>query len=327
MPDNTLHHLIPDDDSVNLHDADTCAQTLHNIKHALMSIASNSKDSLITEAIPVYSSSAFPIPQDDLDMLHKFANANPIYSKHYKFTLADVQCIIYDGNINRYWLGSILHESSKAPFSPTWIASAYVMAKLAKSLGYCQSIDVGSGDGRIAFCSAILNMNSYSVEIDPTLVNLQKQLGDEFGFKPYCSDAAVFDYADIMDVKLPTVVFIGGLAQMGGTELATAVMSRITSVLQNDATLDNDTTGVYFDDNSNKINNHIIQNIDNFGWVFAGTRSPKYTPDQKGMCGWGSMMDVQRLCHVKTIDLPTAWTLGLPDDTPYVFAAAAACVN
>ena len=38
------------------------------------------------------------------------------------------------------------------------------------------------------------------------------------------------------------------------------------------------------------------------------------------MYGWGSMMDGAGLDHIWTVKLPTAWTLGHEDDTPYVFA-------
>ena len=66
---------------------------------------------------------------------------------------------MYEGDINKYWLNSIQHGSSKAPFSPTWIMSGYIGSLLAKKLGYLQVIDIGSGDGRIAFCAKILIWN------------------------------------------------------------------------------------------------------------------------------------------------------------------------
>ena len=52
--------------------------------------------------------------------------------------------------------------------------SAYVGALYAKELGYSEIIDIGSGDGRIAFCGKVLDMESYSIEIDDMLVDLQK---------------------------------------------------------------------------------------------------------------------------------------------------------
>ena len=224
-------------------------------------------------------------------MLHRLASTNPIYHSSHESVLAGVRCITYEGNINRYWLGSILHESSRAPFSPTWVASAYVMAHLARRLGYRQAVDVGSGDGRIAFCAALRGMDAHSIEIDADLVALQEPLARIAGFKPHFGDAAAFDYGALGPAK--TVVFVGGLAQMGGATLAGAIMRRL---------VDAPCTSVPP------------------GWVLAGTTSPKYAPDPKGMYGWGSMMDGAGLDHIWTVKLPTAWTLGHEDDTPYVFA-------
>ena len=45
----------------------------------------------------------------------------------------------------------------------------------AQTLGFEQIIDIGSGDGRIAYCGKILGLNSISIEIDENLVTaLQK---------------------------------------------------------------------------------------------------------------------------------------------------------
>ena len=68
---------------------------------------------------------------------------------------------------------------------------------LAKELGYGEVIDIGSGDGRIAFCAAkVLDLESYSIEIDDMLVDLQKLL-TILDFHPYCSDAVTFDYSSL----------------------------------------------------------------------------------------------------------------------------------
>ena len=45
--------------------------------------------------------------------------------------------------------------------------SAYVDGvSIAKKLGYSELVDIGSGDGRIAFCGTILGFTSHSIEID-----------------------------------------------------------------------------------------------------------------------------------------------------------------
>ena len=139
-----------------------------------------------------------------------------------------IDCIVYEGDINQYWLNSIQHGSSKAPFSPTWIMSGYIGAMLAKELGYSEVIDIGSGDGRIAYCAKVLDLESYSIEIDNVLVDLQNLLTSTLDFHPFCADAISFDYLSL-NLTRP-IFFIGGLAQMGGVFLATGVLDKISSV-------------------------------------------------------------------------------------------------
>jgi len=245
--------------------------------------------SQIQEVIPVSKSELFPIKQQDLELLHKFATKNPIYYNSYEKTIGKTLCIVYEGDINKYWLNSIQHTSSHAPFSPTWIMSAYVGVLLAKDLGYSEVIDIGSGDGRIAFCAKVLDLESYSIEIDNMLVDLQKLLA-VLDFHSYCSDAVIFDYFSL-NLKHP-IFFIGGLAQMGGTALASGVLEKINSI-----------------SNLKK----------NTGWVFAGTNSQKYQPDPKNEAGWGTLIEKNNLKYVQSISLPTVWTFHEPEETPYIF--------
>ena len=291
------------------------AITLCDIKRDLVHDGNHAQ---ILDAIPTKSSPAFPAPQSDIDMLHKFVSENPIYYTSYDAILADVPCVVYEGDINRYWLGSILHSSSRAPFSPTWITSAYILTLLAKRLGYSDVIDVGSGDGRIAFCATILGMNACGIEIDDDLIKLQKSLAHLSYFESYCGDVAEFDYTSLTFTH--PIVFVGGLAQMGGCELASAVMSRLGDDVKR---RDTDVDGLECA-SSDKQNNECCSGDKgvqkSVGWAFAGTKSPKYARDPKGMCGWGSLMHKNNISHICTIDLPTAWTLDNIDNTPYVFA-------
>ncbi|MBT8251830.1 MAG: hypothetical protein KJO99_03225, partial [Nitrosopumilus sp.] len=118
-------------------------------------------NSQIQEVIPKSKSDLFPIKENDLELLHEFATKNPIYYDSFEKKIGKTNCIVYEGDINKYWLNSIQYSSSRAPFSPTWIMSGYVGALLAKDLGYSEIIDIGSGDGRIAFCAKVLNLESY----------------------------------------------------------------------------------------------------------------------------------------------------------------------
>jgi len=264
------------------------AKNLVNLKKEFAKIYDGK--SQIQEVIPISKSDLFPIKQQDLELLHQFATKNPIYYNSYEKTVGQTSCIVYEGDINKYWLNSIQYDSSRAPFSPTWIMSAYVGVLLAKDLGYPEIIDIGSGDGRIAFCAKVLDLESYSIEIDDMLVDLQKLL-TILDFHPHCSDAVTFDYSSL-NLTHP-IFFIGGLAQMGGTKLASGVLEKIDSI-----------------SNLKK----------NTGWVFAGTYSQKYQPDPKNEAGWGTLIEKNNLKSVQTISLPTVWTFHEPEETPYIFA-------
>ena len=241
----------------------------------------------VQEVIPASSSELFPIDKDDLESLHLFANKNPIYYNSFEKQILDTSCIVYEGDINKYWLNSIQQNSSYAPFSPTWILSAYVISKITKNLGYRQAIDIGSGDGRIAYCSKVLGLDSYSIEIDNMLVDLQNSIseGTNILFNPLCHDSLSFDYSSL-NLTNP-IFFIGGLAQMGGNALATGV-----------------------------IENSGLKKI---GMVFAGTNSQKYPADPKSKSGWGTIIEKNNLEVITELILPTVWTFREPDDTPYIF--------
>ena len=267
----------------------TTACNLVHLKKEFVSVYRGS--SQIQEVLPASTSDLFPIESRDLALLHKFAEENPIYYNSYEQVIGSTPCVVYEGDINRYWLNSIQHDSSHAPFSPTWILSAYLCAMSARELGYTELVDVGSGDGRTAFCASILGMTSHSIEIDDVLVDLQRRLCGIVDFHTYCSDSDRFDYLQL-NLTHP-VFFIGGLAQMGGTSLASAVLGQINPVPD-------------------------LQK--NSGWVFAGTVSKKYAADPRGEFGWGTLLEENGLKSVRTVMLPTAWTFDQLDDTSYVFA-------
>ena len=246
--------------------------------------------SQIQEIIPSTKSKSFPI--NDLESLHGFAKHNPIYYNSYEKTISDISCIVYEGDINKYWLNSIQHGSSRAPFSPTWILSAYLCSLYVKSIGYKQVFDIGSGDGRIAYCAKILGLDSHSIEIDEMLVNLQNSISKSLGinFNPKCSDAITFDYS-ALDLDSPAF-FIGGLAQMGGISLATGIHENLQS-------------------------NSIVEKT---GMVFAGTVSQKYTIDPMNHAGWGTLIDKFSLDVIDTVILPAVWTFKESDDVHYIFS-------
>ena len=246
----------------------------------------------IQEVIPSFVSEKFPIDENHLQKLHNFAQKNPIYFNSFEQIISGVSCTVYEGDINEYWLNSIKHGSSCQPFYPTWIMSAYVMTALAKILGYDELIDIGSGDGRIAFCAHFLGFNSHSIEIDEGLVELQEDICKKTtqNFGSICTDALEFDYSSL---KLThPIFFIGGLAQMGGDILATNIIDKINS----------------------------IPNLKNkTGIVFAGTNSKRHLSSNLTNGGWSNLIEKHDLKVVDTVSLPTVWTVDQLVDTPYIY--------
>ena len=245
----------------------------------------------IQEFIPVTTSEFFPIPDDHLEFLHDFASKNPIYHNFYEQKIADILCKVYEGDINEYWLNSIKHGSSCQPFYPTWILSAYIAASIAKSFNYKELVDIGSGDGRIAYCAKILGLQATSIEIDDVLVELQNTIlmSTKVNFNPICVDAIEFDYSSL-NLTRP-VFFIGGLPQMGGDVLATNIIEKIST--------------------SNLKKNTCI--------VFAGTHSKRQLSDNQSEGGWSSLIGRHGLKVIKTVSLPTIWTFDQLVDTPYIY--------
>ena len=250
----------------------------------------NESTSHIYEVIPTLPES-FSIDKHELEMLHKFAENNSIYSDSYEMKILDTVCKVYHGDVNNYWLDSIKHDTSYAPFYPVWILSAYVLALQSKSLGAEQIIDIGSGDGRIAYCAKVTGLQSYGIEIDENLVSLEKKIVSSTGidFKPMKEDATQFDYSSL-ELSQP-IFFISGLPEIGEM-LANNVISKIMS-----------------------IPNLKISPI----FVFTGSHVMRKDSRDKSKWGWGKVIECHNLEVIKTVTLPTYWTLDQPIDTPFIF--------
>lgn len=246
----------------------------------------------IQEILPLDSSDSFVIDSEHLRKLHEFVKKNPIYYNHYEEKISDISCNVYEGDINEYWLNSIKHGSSCQPFYPTWMISAYLMSNIAKSLGYCDLVDIGSGDGRIAFSGKILDMNTHSIEIDEMLVDLQKIIVEQTNqnFDPICYDALEFNYSQL-ELSSPAF-FIGGLPQMGGDLLATSIIEKIKK-------------------NSELQKNTCI--------VFAGTHVKRQLSNNLDDGGWSGLIDKHNLKVIHTASLPAVWTFDQKVETPYIF--------
>ena len=244
----------------------------------------------IHEVIPV-SSESLSIVQHELEMLHKFARSNSIYTDSYEMDILGTACSVYEGDVNNYWLDSIKHDTSYAPFYPIWILSAYALALESKNLGAKQIVDIGSGDGRIAYCAKVAGLQSYGIEIDENLVGLENKISSSTGvdFQPIVADATQFDFASL-GLSQP-VFFISGLPEVGEM-LANSVISRVMSVPD--------------------------LKIDPF-FVFTGSHMMRKDSRDKSKWGWGQVIDHFSLEVVKAVTLPTYWTLDQAVDTPFIF--------
>ena len=244
----------------------------------------------IHEIIPV-SSESFSIVEHELDLLHKFAKSNSIYTGSYEMDILGTACIVYEGDVNNYWLDSIKHDTSYTPFYPIWILSAYAIALESKNLGAKQVIDIGSGDGRIAYCAKVAGLQSFGIEIDENLVELENKISSSTGvdFQPMVADATQFDFTSL-GLSQPAF-FIAGLPEVGEM-LSNSVISRIMSVPDL------------------KVNPL---------FVFTGSHVMRKDSRDKSKWGWGHVIDHFNLDVVKTVTLPTYWTLDQPVDTPFIF--------
>jgi len=251
----------------------------------------NKGGSHIQEVLPISSSKIFPIDEHALNMLHQFAENNSIYSSTYEIEILGIPCKVYEGDLNDYWLDSLKHDTSYVPFYPIWILSAYALALDSKNLGVNEVIDIGSGDGRIAFCAKMTDMITHAIEIDENLVLLQKAISTltDVSFTSIHADATQFDYTTL-NLSKPAF-FISGLPEIGEM-LSNSVISKIqsTPALKENAI-----------------------------FVLTGSHTKRKYARDNSKWGWGLVIDNFNLEVIRTVTLPTYWTVDQPIDTPYIF--------
>ena len=285
----------------------------------------------IQEVIPMYNKTAFPISSTYIDALCKFTRSNPIYYNYFQQDIDGVLCTIHEGDINEYWLNSIKHGASCQPFYPTWMISAFVLAYTAQSLGCTDLVDIGSGDGRIAFCAAILGMKTHSIEIDDALVQLQCDISrhTNVNFNPICTDALEIKYED-MKLSRPAFV-IGGLPQMGGEMFAEKLIKHIKRDCNDNGDRshsDRSHSNHSHSNNSGNNNNHNDNDSANtsnkkYVIVLAGEAKRSGPAAKRNIGtfgGWDSIINQHNLQILHQINLPTVWTFDQDYDTPYIYA-------
>jgi hypothetical protein len=267
---------------------ETYSKNVCELKHKFVSLYKG--NSHTTEILPNLHDDSFLINSDQISLLHGFLNANPIYSNKISEKISNKDYTIFEGDLNNYWIDSIKHDASYAPFYTTWMLSAWGLAIEAKNQGFEQIVDIGSGDGRIAFCGKISGLEAYSIEIDENLVNLQEQISTktEIDFKPMCSDATIFDFETLSAKK--SIFVIGGVPEIGEV-LAESVIKNVLEI-------------PHFSDSS---------------FVLTGSHSHREFSRDTSDFGWGLLIKKLQLSVISAISLPTYWTMDQKFETPYVF--------
>jgi hypothetical protein len=248
----------------------------------------------LSEIVPIAFTKELPIGSHILHSLHDFANSNDMYVGSIEQDVASIPCYVYEADINRYWLSSRKYDSSYQPFYPTWLMSAYALAQGARSLGFSELVDIGSGDGRIAYCGNLVGMRSFGIEIDADLVQLQKKIASATGasYTALDADATRFDYR-CLQLSRP-MFFISGLPEMGEM-LARSVLEKV---------IGDPELGIHSGFNFMGSHVHKTLSKDHTGW------------------GWGQIIEEFDLQVNGVFTLPTYWTTEQAIDTAYVYATA-----
>ena len=265
------------------------SENIIKIKEAL--VQSYTGKSHIQEILPKNKTDFLPIDETHLSLLHQFMENNPIYYDSIDVEICGISCKIFEGDLNQFWIDSIKHDTSYAPFYPTWMISAYFLALESRDIGSSELIDVGSGDGRIAFCGKILGLESYSIEIDEQLSNLQSHITENtpIDLTVINDDATMVDY-NKLNLNKP-VFFIGGLPE-NGEMLADSIIKNIL--------------------NSSKLQKTAC-------FALTGTLAERKFARNQSDYGWGITTKKFNLTTIKMINLPTYWTMEQPFVTPYIF--------
>ena len=257
------------------------------------------------EAVAAGPEPAIRVDADGAAALGAFARASPVYSRLSAETILGVRCTVCEGDATGHWLDSLKHDASAAPFYPTWLLSAHALASAAAALGAVAAVDVGSGDGRIAYCCGAAGMRARSVEIDGGLAAAQRGISEKTGVEMGASgrgeDAFGVDYAGLVrgEEKGAVALFVGALPQVGEI-LADAVAG---------AALDGAREG----------GAQPLLVLAGVGEAASGG-----VGGAENRWGWGPLLDKFGLGVLGALELPTRWTIESGGGTPYVFAVRAA---
>ena len=255
------------------------------------------------EAVPAGACRPAGVDGDAAASLGAFARANPVYAALSEADICGTRCTVYEGDATGHWLDSLKHDASAAPFYPTWMLSAHALARAAAALGARTAVDVGSGDGRIAYCCrAAAGMRALSIEIDGGLAALQRRIsertGVDMGAGGSGEDAFGIDYGALAARDGgPAAFFVGALPQVGELLAEAVVASALGGAEPRREPL--------------------------FVLAGAGESASGGIGGAANRWGWGPLLDRFGLRISGMLELPTRWTLESAEGTPYVFASRA----
>lgn len=261
-------------------------------------------NSHLYEAIPAGPAPSAGIDEAGAAALGAFARASPVYARLHGETIRGIRCTVCEGDATGHWLDSLKHDASAAPFYPTWMLSAHALASAALALGARAAVDVGSGDGRIAYCCGASGMRARSVEIDEGLAAVQRGIsqrtGIEMGAAGRGEDAFGIDYAGLVrgEEGGGAAILVGALPQVGEI-LADAVAGAAL-----DGARDGDAGPLLV-------------------LAGAGEGASGGIGGAGNRWGWGPLLDKFGLGVLGVLELPTRWTIESGGGTPYVFASRA----
>ncbi|MFB5598810.1 MAG: hypothetical protein ACE5SW_01095 [Nitrososphaeraceae archaeon] len=246
--------------------------------------------SIISEIIPISYSKKFPINTLMLGKLHQFTNNNSIYFKKTCVSIDNTGFISYEGDVNNFYLNAKKYDTSYQPFYPTWILSSLLLCEWLRSDQTCSNeiIDIGSGDGRIPYCGSLLGIRSIGLEIDSSLIDLQKFISKKtnINFEIINADATTYDFSNL-ELYRPCFV-ISALPEMGEMFIEN-IMKRIKE---------------------NKIKSYLI--------VLLGSLVKRKFSNNNDYFGWGDIIENNNLTIIHSINLPTHWTNHNAHDTKYL---------
>jgi hypothetical protein len=247
--------------------------------------------SIISEIIPNHYSESFPINDQLLDKLHKFVNHNPIYFKKTNVLINDIEFTSYEGDVNTFYLNAKKYDTSYQPFYPTWILSALLICERLKlgDMKCKEIIDIGSGDGRIPFCGALLGLYSIGLELDHSLTQLQRRISEstKVPFEIINADGTDYDFSN-EELSRPCFI-ISALPEMGEMFVEN-IIKRIKE-----------------------------KRIEFFVIIFLASSVKRRFANDMSHFGWGRIMEKNNLKINDSLNLPTHWTNDNADETIYLF--------